>query len=94
MYKQPPNFEVMEKRAELQRERYETRIQLLNQQIEALQKTIKEQQDTIGKLNNELKYKNTLIERMNSYSNIPQIEDTTTTKQSFFKRIFHKNDNS
>lgn len=87
MQKRTPDFDVMNKRAELQKERYETRLQLLNQQIEELQKVVKTQQETIGRLNNELKYKNTLIERMNNYANIPI---PTTDKQSFFKRLFKK----
>ena len=91
MYKQTPNFDILNKRAELQKERYETRLQLLNQQIEELQKVVKTQQETIGKLNSELKYKNNLIERMNNYANIPIIEESTESKQPFYKRIFRKN---
>ena len=91
MYKQSPNYDVLNKRAELQKERYETRLQLLNQQIDELQKTVRNQQDIIGKLNSELRYKNTLIERMNNYANIPIVKESTESKQPFYKRIFRKN---
>lgn len=88
MMKHTPDFDVMYKREALQRERYEQKIIALNNTIDKQAATIKEQQDIIGRLRQELKYKNNLIERMTNVANIPNPD-----KPSFFKRIFHKNKN-
>lgn len=91
MKKQNPNFDVMFQREQIQRERYEQKIQALNNKINELQNTINTQQDTIGRLNKELKYKTMLIERITEY-NKDANKIIEADKPNLFKRIFKRCD--
>jgi uncharacterized coiled-coil protein SlyX len=79
----------MFQREQIQRERYEQRIQALNNKINELQNTINVQQDTIGRLNKELKYKTMLLERITEY-NKDANKIIEADKHNLFYRIFKK----
>ena len=78
-------YDALYKREAIFRERYENQIATLSSQINLLQNKIKEQELIIGNLRQEMKYKDSLIERLNSYNS-----NTKPKKSKFWQKLFKR----